>query len=251
MQRNIRLILEYDGTDFKGWQVQPGHRTVQGELERVLHRLFGTPIRVTAAGRTDAGVHARGQVANFAVDGDLDLDLARIERAINALLPPDVAVRHADCVHSGFSARRDARRREYAYHVAFERCALGRRYAVWVRGQPDLSAMQEGANGLLGLHDFTSFCVAAQEKENRCCRVMQCLWESVDGGLRLHIAADRFLRAMVRSIVGTLLQVGRGARDSRDIGRILEARDRRCAGPTAPPHGLFLERVVYEDPPTE
>ena len=249
MQRDIRLILEYDGTDFRGWQVQPDQRTVQGELESVLQRLFGTRIRVTAAGRTDAGVHARGQVASFVVDSALDL--ARVERAINALLPPDIAVRSAQSVPAGFNARRDARRREYAYHVAFDHHALSRRYAVHVRGRLDLDALQEGASRLLGRHDFTSFCVAAREKENRCCHVFECVWKPVDSGLRLEIAADRFLRAMVRSIVGTLLQVGRGARDYRDISGILEARDRGCAGPTAPPHGLFLERVVYEDPPAE
>ena len=249
MQRNIRLILEYDGTDFKGWQVQPGQRTVQGELESALQRLFGAPIRVVAAGRTDAGVHARGQVANFKTDSGLDV--GRVERAINALLPADISVRNADCVSPDFNARYDARRREYSYHVAFERHALGRRYAVWVRGRLDLGAMQAGANGFLGQYDFTSFCVAAREKENRCCHVIRCEWVPIDGGLRLDIAADRFLRAMVRGIVGTLLQVGRGARDPREIPGILEARDRGCAGPTAPPHGLFLERVAYEDPPAE
>ncbi|MDP6777103.1 MAG: tRNA pseudouridine(38-40) synthase TruA [Candidatus Latescibacteria bacterium] len=249
MQRNIRLVLEYDGTDFRGWQVQPGQRTVQGELETVLRRLFGGPIRVTAAGRTDAGVHARGQVANFAADSALDL--TTIKRAVDALLPDDVSVRSVDCVPPEFNARRDAQRREYAYHVAFERRALGRRYAVWVRGKLDLGAMQRGADSLIGLHDFSSFCVAANEKENRCCRVLECVWERADGGMRLKIAADRFLRAMVRGIAGTLLQVGRGTRDAGDIPGILEARNRACAGPTAPAHGLFLERVVYKDPPAE
>ncbi len=247
MQRNIRLILEYDGTDFKGWQIQPDQRTVQGELEACLRRLFGTPIRTVAAGRTDTGVHALGQVANFVTTSPLSAE--RIQKALNGMLPPDSVVRDAGEVPLKFHARRDARRREYLYRIAYRRRAVGRRYALWIRSRLDLQAMQNAAARLLGRHDFTSFCVAASEKENRVCHLFGCTWTETEDELHFQIVADRFLRAMVRSIVGTLIQVGRGVRTVDDITEILEARDRRCAGPSAPPHGLFLKRVTYGDLP--
>ena len=247
MQRNIRLILEYDGTDFKGWQVQPDQRTVQGELEACLHRLFGTPIRTIAAGRTDTGVHALGQVANFITVNPLSVE--HIQNALNSMLPADSAVRHAHEVPLRFHARRDARRREYVYQIEYGRRAIGRQYALCIRSRLDLEAMQDAAARLLGHHDFTSFCVAASERENLECHLFESTWQQSEDGVHFQIAANRFLRTMVRSIVGTLIQVGRGGRSADDVTKILEARDRRCAGPSAPPHGLFLKRVTYEDLP--
>ena len=244
MDRNFRLILEYDGTDFKGWQVQPDERTVQGELETCLRRLFGKPVRTVAAGRTDAGVHALGQVANFAAE--TALPEATVRRALNGMLPPDVAVRGIDEVPLEFHSRRDARRRAYHYRIRCGRRAVGRRYAWSIYARLDVARMQEAASRLLGPRDFTSFCVAASERKNRECRLFESVWEQAGDELRFRIQADRFLRTMVRSIVGTLVKVGSGALAPDQISSILDARDRRCAGPSAPPHGLFLERVIYE-----
>ncbi|MDA0746695.1 MAG: tRNA pseudouridine(38-40) synthase TruA [bacterium] len=247
MKRNLRLLLEYDGTAFKGWQVQPDQRTVQGELENALQKLLRHPIRTVAAGRTDAGVHARGQVANFHTANPLEI--GRIAKALNSLLPPDVVVRRADEVPQAFNSRWDARRRAYSYQIEHVRGAIDRSFVWWVRASLNTTAMQEATQRLLGLHDFTSFCVAASEKENRLCHVFSCNLDKQENGFRISIEANRFLRAMVRGIVGTLIQVGRGTLRPEDLTIILEARDRQCAGPNAPPQGLFLEHVYYEVPP--
>ena len=246
IQRNIRLTLEYDGSNFKGWQVQPNQRTVQGELEACLLRLVGVSLRCIAAGRTDAGVHALGQVVNFVTSSALCAE--HIQRALNGILPPDIAVREAAEVPLAFHSRRDARRREYLYRIGYRRQAVGRNYIWWMRAPLDTEAMQLAASNLLGHHDFTSFCVAASERENRACHLLACAWHHRNGELHLQIEANRFLRAMVRSIVGTLVQVGRGTRSPDEMLDILAARDRRCAGPTAPAQGLFLKRVTYEIP---
>jgi len=247
MQRNIRLTLEYDGTNFKGWQVQPGERTVQGELETGLQRLFGLPLRTIAAGRTDSGVHALGQVANFMTASHLAV--GRIQAALNALLPDDIVIRETGEVPLDFHARFDAKRREYLYRIGYRQRAVGRGYAWWIRNPLDLEAMQEAAASLLGHHDFTSFCVAASERDNRECHLFECVWQQREDELHLRIEANRFLRSMVRGIVGTLVDIGRGARSADDMSWILEARDRGSAGPSAPPQGLFLMRVTYADHP--
>ena len=243
MARNFCLTVEYDGTDFKGWQVQPGQRTVQGEIESAIHALFGCQIRITGAGRTDAGVHALGQVASFSVS--TDLAEAVICRALNGLLPRDIVVKAVQTVSADFNARRHARSREYEYQIARTRCALGRQYAWQYAAPLDVAAMQEAAGRLLGEKDFTSLCVCASERDNRVCRV-SCADLVETDGLLFRIVADRFLRGMVRAAVGTLIQVGRGKRDPSDIDRILNARDRSAAGPSAPAEGLCLRRVSYD-----
>ncbi|MDE2999217.1 MAG: tRNA pseudouridine(38-40) synthase TruA [Gemmatimonadota bacterium] len=246
MRRNIRLQLEYDGTDFKGWQVQPDQRTVQGTLESCLTSLLGHPIRAIGAGRTDAGVHALGQVANFYTINPLPLK--RIGAALNGTLPPDVAVLDVDEVAPAFHARRSARRRTYLYRMAYRRRAIGRKEAWHLRSRLNIHAMRSAANRILGYHDFTSFCVASSEKENRNCRVFACILDPIEDAVHVEISADRFLRSMVRGIVGTLVQVGRGKRTPDAMDAILQARNRQCAGPNAPPQGLFLKEVTYEVP---
>lgn len=238
-----RLDLEYDGTDFKGWQVQPDQRTVQGDLEGRLETLFGTFIRTTAAGRTDTGVHALGQVVSLTAPSATDP--AALMKSLNGMLPDDVVVTDAAEVDADFNARFSATGREYVYDIAYGKRAVGRQYA-WSRRAPlEVAAMREASRFLLGSHDFTAFCVAAHERESRVCEVRACDWTERDQGLRLTIRADRFVRSMVRSLVGTFVDVGRGFRPADDMPGILDARDRSAAGPTAPPHGLFLSRVEY------
>ncbi len=246
MQRNIRLLLEYDGTDFKGWQIQPDQRTVQGTLETCLAALMGHPVRAIGAGRTDAGVHALEQVANFHTPNPLPLQ--RIEAALNSRLPPDLVVLNTDEVPPAFDARRSARRRTYLYRIEYRRRAIGRGQAWHLRSRLNMDEMRSAASSALGYHDFTSFCVASYEKTNRNCRVYECILACIDDGVHVEISADRFLRSMVRGIVGTLVQVGRGTRRPDAMSTILEARNRQCAGPNAPPQGLFLKRVSYEEP---
>jgi tRNA pseudouridine38-40 synthase len=246
MQRNIQLRLEYDGTDFKGWQIQPDQRTVQGTLETCLATLMGHPVRAIGAGRTDAGVHALEQVANFSTFNPLPLQ--RIGAALNGTLPPDVVVLGVDEVPPTFHARRSARRRTYLYRIDYRRRAIGRGQAWHMRNRLNIDAMRSAATRTLGYHDFTSFCVASSEKENRNCRVFECILACIDDAVHVEISADRFLRSMVRGIVGTLVQVGRGRRAPDAMDTILQARDRQFAGPNAPPQGLFLKKVSYEYP---
>ncbi len=241
----IRLTLEYDGTDFKGWQIQPDQRTVQGELQARLEQLYGAPISVTASGRTDAGVHALGQVVNFTPTRDISID--RLQHALNGMLPPDVAVNSADYVGPDFHARFDALRRHYFYRIRYNKQPIGRQYAWYIRRKLDLNAVKRASKILIGQHDFTSFCVAANERENRVCQVYTCDWLRQGDELTFHISGNRFLRAMVRSIVGTLVEMGRGARSAESMHDILGARNRQSAGESAPAQGLFLERVIYDD----
>lgn len=239
---NVRLRLEYDGTNFRGWQVQPGERTVQGVLEQAIEKVHGATVRATAAGRTDTGVHALDQVVNVALPV---AEPAELGRSLNGVLPPDVSVLSADIVPDDFNARYDAVRRSYDYRITGRRLALDRDRAWWVKTPLDLDAMNRAAACLIGQHDFTSFCVVAHERENRICHVLTCTWSHRDDLIRLDIQSDRFVRSMVRSIVGTLVDVGRGFLDERSVAAILAARDRKEAGPTAPARGLFLTRVDY------
>ena len=239
-----RLDLEYDGTDFKGWQVQPAQRTVQGELEDRLEILFSTPTRTTAAGRTDTGVHALAQVVSF--KAEKALDLTELKHALNGLLPSDVAVLNASHVDEDFNARFSATGRSYIYDIVYGHRAVGRNYAWSRRDTLSLDAMQRAAGHTLGTHDFTSFCIAAQERESRVCEVRVCEWAETDRGVRLTVEANRFVRSMVRSLVGTFVDAGRGYLDADVIPDILKAEDRSAAGPTAPAHGLFLSRVDYD-----
>ena len=239
-----RLDLEYDGTDFRGWQIQPEERTVQAELESRLKTLFGQEVRTTAAGRTDTGVHALGQVVSFS--GPKSIEPADLAKSLNGMLPPDAVVRKASVAAANFNARFSATKREYVYDIAYGDRAVGRAYAWSRRDVLDLNAMREAAQPVLGHHDFTSFCVAAKERESRDCDIRVCRWDPQDLGLRLTIEANRFVRSMVRSLVGTFVDIGRGFRIAAEMQDILEAKDRSHAGPTAPPHGLFLSRVDYD-----
>jgi tRNA pseudouridine38-40 synthase len=242
-QRNIKLLIEYDGTDYKGWQIQPDQRTIQGEIESCLGRLLNHKTRVTAAGRTDTGVHAMGQIANFYTPSGIATE--RILNGLNSLLPNDISVGEVKEVSKAFHARFDARRRSYQYRISFRPTALNHRFVWRLKSELDLDAMRVASGHLVGHHDFTSFCVSAEERDTRGCHIHKCCWQQVSSELHLSIDANRFLRSMVRGIVGTLVQVGRGKRTPQDIVKILEARDRRRAGPNAPPQGLFLREVSY------
>jgi tRNA pseudouridine38-40 synthase len=241
----IRLVLAYDGTDFHGWARQPGLRTVESVLEEALGRMLQGPPRLSVAGRTDAGVHAEGQVASFVAA--TRTDPARILKGLNAMLGPEVVVLRAEVASREFDARRSATGREYLYRIDTGPVPhpFTARF-VWHRPAPlSLPRMRAAARALVGEHDFASFC-RAPKLPARTVRTLARLAVSARGArMEFRAVADGFLHQMVRSLVGTLVAVGEGKIGPEAMTRILRARTRSAAGPVAPPHGLSLVRVAY------
>lgn len=247
-ERRFRLTLHYDGAGFFGWQVQPGMRTVQSELEAVLGRLAARPTPVLAAGRTDRGVHATGQVASALMPARWRA--AELRRALNALLPPDVWVAAADEVAPGFHARYDAVARGYVYRVGTAEAAASpfvRRWC-WPLGEPlDAGALAEAAAALPGEHSFRAFAKAGQPERGERCTVMRAEWREWPGlGYAFHVVANRFLHHMVRYLVGTAVAAARGRRSAADTAGLLAGAPGLETSPPAPPGGLFLTRVYYD-----
>jgi len=239
----MKVLIEYDGTDFFGWQAQRKRRTVQGELQKALSTLLNSDVALTGAGRTDTGVHALGQVAHFTTDAEADV--ATIHRGLNSILPDDIVVHEVEEGPPDFHARFSAKARRYIYRITRERRAIGRQFAWYVKYPLDLSKMKRSAESLRGRQDFRSFCSAESESTDYTCTLLDVHWAEENGQLIFEAEADRFLQHMVRTIVGTLVEVGRGRWEISRVADILKARDRRRAGPTAPAHGLCLVEVKY------
>ncbi len=242
-----RLTLEYDGTDFEGWQTQAsGHRTVQETLERALARIAGQPVLAIGAGRTDAGVHAEGQVASVTLEGDVEV--SGLRHSLNSVLPPDLAVVDLASAPDGFHARRDARRKLYRYAIwnGPAPSPLRARRSHRVRRPLDLAAMRRAAADLVGTHDFASFQAAGSRVVSSERALLRLEIEGdAEGEVGLWFEGTGFLRHMIRNVVGTLLEVSRGKRDPASMPALLGARARSLAGPTAPARGLTLVRVFY------
>lgn len=243
--RTLRLTIAYEGTDFHGWQYQPSLPTVQGLVMSAAGRVLGAPVKVTGASRTDAGVHALRQVASLSISSAVAP--AALHRALNALLPPSVRVLDVREAPAGFDARRWARGKRYAYLMdRGQQADPFRRRHAWHTPFPlDVDAMAAGLALVRGKHDFSAFCAAAGRDRTPTCTITSARVVARHERLAICLSADSFLHHMVRNIVGSLVEVGRGARPPGWIGEVVDGLDRRRAGPTAPAQGLVLVRVLY------
>jgi tRNA pseudouridine38-40 synthase len=242
---NIKVVLEYDGSNFAGWQQQAKGRTVEAELKRALREVTGQDITVYGAGRTDAGAHAEGQVANFRTDGRIAP--RRLMAGLNARLPEDVAVLSAEEVPDDFHSRYSAQWRRYRYRYLDRpaRPTLERGRCWHVRGALDVDAMSEAAVALAGRHDWTSYCSASEPDEGRVREMRSARVARRGDFVELELVAEGFLRGLARGIAGALAEVGLGRRPPEWVGKVLRARDRRQAARTAPAGGLTLMEVIY------
>jgi tRNA pseudouridine38-40 synthase len=243
--RNLKLTIEYDGTDFVGWQIQENGRSVQAEIERAFNQILQEHHSVIGAGRTDSGVHAHAQVAHCVISASMDIkDLCH---SLNSVLPEDIAIVAIDEVPQSFHARYSVVERKYKYFVSTRRNPLERRFEWWVKYTLNIDSMNQCANAILGDHNFASFCRTKSQVHDHRCTVYNAFWIHDGHRFIFEITADRFLHGMVRTLVGTMVDVGRGFISYEDFLRILEERDRRAARMTAPPQGLFLWEVKYKD----
>jgi tRNA pseudouridine38-40 synthase len=241
--RRLKVVLEYDGTGFSGWQSQTNGRTVQDELEKALQELLQEHVSVTGSGRTDAGVHARGQVCHF--DTENSMTEKAVARGLNGLLPRDIVIRSVEEMSSEFHARYSALDRTYRYYISQVPTALGRKQR-WFVGHPlDIDAMQKCADVITGEHDFQAFCKVDSSARHYRCSVTSALWERCENDVVFEITSNRFLYGMVRALVGTMVEVGRGKLSKEDFVTILHSKERKRAASAAPPSGLVLEAVRY------
>jgi tRNA pseudouridine38-40 synthase len=243
--RNIKLTISYDGVNYSGWQNQPGKRTIEGELERAIGEFAGQAVKVNGASRTDAGVSALGQVANFIIDSPIPAE--NFVKAINHRLPRDIVVTEAVEVDRNFDASGSAKSKLYRYTIftGKNRNVLRTRNCWHRPGSLNVEAMNTAAAILVGTHDFKSFAAAADKRDSSIRTVTQCKVTQEEKWIYIDIEADRFLYNMVRNIVGTLVEIGRGRWKLEKITEILEAKDRTTAGPTAPAEGLCLIWIKY------
>lgn len=240
------ITLSYDGTNYHGWQVQPGDDTVQERLNDALTKLLGgVATECVGAGRTDAGVHASMMVAHF--DTDRTIDCEQFAFRLNRIVPRDIAIQRVERVDDAMHARFSATSRTYHYFVYTKKNPYRRHYATQLHFTPDFEAMNRAAEVLLATDDFTSFSKVNNDQKTNICHVTRARWEQVDDDLwRFEITANRFLRNMVRAVVGTLLEVGRGRMSQDEFCRVISQKDRCSAGESVPGNALFLVDIQYE-----
>ncbi len=244
--RNFKMVVEYDGTAYRGWQRQKNGISIQQVLEEKIRLITCENVKVIASGRTDAGVHALNQVAGFRSSTRLPAEI--LCRGVNGLLPPDIVVKELEEVPAEFHPQYDARGKIYVYKICNKRLrpALGRNYLWFIQHPLDLTAMKQGAEYLIGRYDFSCFCATGSSVKDRTRTVKGVnITAGEDGLLEITIEAQGFLRYMVRNIVGTLVEIGRGKREPSEMKEIIDSRDRNIAGITAPACGLYLKEVKY------
>ncbi len=248
MEKKFKLVIEYDGTAYHGWQRQKSDRSIQAEIEKALAVMTRQAITLAASGRTDAGVHALGQVAHFACETAIEPEAFHL--GLNSLLPDDIVITNCENVPDTFHARYDARRKTYRYRILNRRVptAVDNRYVWHIRKKLQIETMQAAATQVVGPHDFKAFEGTGSPRSSTVRTIFRAqLNREAEGYLIFEIEGDGFLRYMVRNIVGTLVEVGRGKITPEDFKSILESKDRDQAGATAPPQGLFLVSVDYDD----
>ena len=245
--RNIMLTIEYDGTNYSGWQYQYNAPSVQEEIEKALKKLTGEGIRINGAGRTDAKVHARGQVANFYTHATIPPE--RFSKALNSLLPDEISIVASQEVTADFHARYSAIGKRYVYQIYLgkNRSPLLRNYSLHVSYDVDLGIMKEASKLLLGTHDFAGFMSSGSSVQNTTRTIHSIEFELLNNSLWIAFEGNGFLYNMVRIIVGTLLKIGRGSMEPEKLSRMLKEKDRSVGGPTAQPQGLYLEKVLYSN----
>ncbi len=244
--KNFKITIEYDGTSYHGWQRQKNERTIQEEIEKALLTMTGEKTVLTASGRTDAGVHALGQVANFTCDTDLSPQA--FQNGLNSLTKDDIVIISCDIAYENFHSRFDAKSKIYNYRILNRNlpAAINRQYAWFIRKILDLVSMRHAARHIVGTHDFKAFEGTGSPRSHTTrCVIKADIVEQENGFIVFEIEADGFLRFMVRNIVGTLVDVGLGKITTNDFKKILLSKNRSMAGATAPPHGLFLMKVKY------
>ncbi len=243
--KNIMLTIEYDGTNYSGWQLQLNAPSIQEEVEKALHKLTGENIKINGAGRTDARVHARGQVANFYTEATILPE--RFSKALNGLLPEDISIVASQEVPEDFHARYSAIGKRYAYHIYMgqNRSPILRNFSMQVSYKLDLGIMKEASELLLGTHDFAGFMSTGSSVKDTIRTIHSIKMDLKDSSLWFRFEGNGFLYNMVRIIVGTLVKLGRGAMTPQQLLRMLEEKDRSLGGPTAQPQGLYLEKVYY------
>lgn len=238
------ITFSYDGTAYHGWQIQPHSVTVQEELQKAISTLMRKPMEVVGAGRTDTGVHARKMIAHF--DHDEVLDCPQLVYKLNKLLPRDIAVQHVEPVADDMHARFSAKSRTYHYYVHLDKNPFLRTYSWQVYGNPDFELMNRAARVLMEYKDFTSFSKVNTDTKTNDCTITEARWDRVgEDQWRFTVTANRFLRNMVRAIVGTLMEVGRGRMTIEQLRSVIEAKDRCRAGDSVPGNALFLVEVLY------
>ena len=243
--RNIKLLIEYDGTNYGGWQRQPNNVTIQEKIEEAIFKITKEKVNLVGSSRTDAGVHAKGMVANFFTESKIPQD--RFREAINTKLPDDIAIIKSEEVDKEFHARYSSKGKMYSYTIInrYEKVSLGRNYVYQVKEKLDVKAMQEACEYFIGTHDFKAFRSAGGSAKTSIRTIKEFYIEQNNDSLKVYISADGFLYNMVRIIVGTLIEVGNGTIAIEDIENIIKNGDRTKAGKCVAPNGLILEKVYY------
>ena len=240
---NYKLIIQYDGTEYAGWQFQENAVTVQQKISDAIKTLLNENVNLIGSGRTDAGVHALGQTANFTTEKEIDL--FKFKYSLNSILPKDISVIEMENANENFNARFSARRRSYLYLISKFKSPFFDRYSYFYHGELNCEKLNQISKYFLGEHDFTSFCKKNSETENKICNIHEMHWKETKGLIIFLLEADRFLHGMVRTIVGTAINAVKNRYNEAYIRNIFESRDRESAGESVPAKGLFLYKVKY------